>query len=612
MTIALDALATSMQGLDNSGELYGSIANLRQALQKTPVDFKLAAESCKRVADGLRTAALRSPIGECGVIQTLATLLTISKQTDGQQQQYLFQIQALRVLGNLCFDHEENRKRVEEAGIVSLVASFLKEANHSDLIRIVCGFYLNSSMDYAPIQLEIAQCGAAEDLVKLLQSSKGDHSSMSMAIKTLDNIIAEDDARRKIATSATVKTYMTLIESLCKSKDYLDDLDLTQNLTDTLLQLIMDDESLQNVIYEMGSLDYLLNFLEDTEIVELEDKEEEEKFAEIRRALSKITVFAASTDAKMDAIYSNQHYLSKLLKMAKSTSEIAHQTAIYILGNLARTDQHCIELVEKYGLSKLLLDLYQSTKHATFQYAILGCLKHLCVPKDNKGILGDDNCIEIVSSMLDSSNDMLKRNQFLTIGVIKLLCTGSFKNAKSVIENDDILNSILAFIKRVDDIAAKSEATRILITLVKTIWVEKDSDEFKSRLIKADILEPIKELIRTTTFAILKNEGVLALTLVFSDHDSVSLLDKACLPDIPHAEVANDTENSNDKTKNHNERSLIQVLVDDICSQNNDLAVQIKCNMCLLLCKVVEAARSRKFKLVKRSNVAISDSFSLL
>jgi hypothetical protein len=90
-------------------------------------------------------------------------------------------------------------------------------------------------------------------------------------------------------------------------------------------------------------------------------------------------------------------------------------------------DEHCIELVEKYNLSKLLLDLYQSTENATFQYAILGCLKHLCLPISNKDIIGSDNCIGILSPALEESKDMLKRNQFLTVGIIKLLCTGNCK-----------------------------------------------------------------------------------------------------------------------------------------------------------------------------------------
>jgi hypothetical protein len=84
-------------------------------------------------------------------------------------------------------------------------------------------------------------------------------------------------------------------------------------------------------------------------------------------------------------------------------------------------------LVEKYNLSKLLLNLYQSTENATFQYAILGCLKHLCLPASNKDIIGSDDCISILSPVLEESKDMLKRNQFLTIGIIKLLCIGNCK-----------------------------------------------------------------------------------------------------------------------------------------------------------------------------------------
>lgn len=174
----------------------------------------------------------------------------------------------------------------------------------------------------------------------------------------------------------------------------------------------------------MGALDFLLDFLENTEI-EMQEKDDKEKIEEIRKTMSKITIYATSTDSKMDELYNNRHILSRFLDMAKSKPEVVHQCAVYILGNLARSDQHCIELVEKYNLSKLLLDLYQTTENATFQYAILGCLKHLCLPVSNKDIIGNDDCLKILSPAIDESKDMLKRNQFLTIGIIKLLCAGN-------------------------------------------------------------------------------------------------------------------------------------------------------------------------------------------
>lgn len=41
-------------------------------------------------------------------------------------------------------------------------------------------------------------------------------------------------------------------------------------------------------------------------------------------------------------------------------------------------------------------------------------------------------------------------------------------------------------------------------------------------------------------------------------------------------------------------RSFLQVLVDDICSEKTDIPIQIRCNMCVLLIKIITAASSGK------------------
>jgi hypothetical protein len=55
---------------------------------------------------------------------------------------------------------------------------------------------------------------------------------------------------------------------------------------------------------------------------------------------------------------------------------------------------------------------------------------HLILPSrkvSNKVIIGNTDCISTLSPVLDESKDMLKRNQFLTIGIFKLLCTNNCK-----------------------------------------------------------------------------------------------------------------------------------------------------------------------------------------
>ncbi|CEP14143.1 hypothetical protein [Parasitella parasitica] len=602
MSISVETLKDALDLIENDHTVLEAV-NTLNLLNVGHSSWDKGTLACKNLADALRTDTLRSPLGDSGIIENLAQLLN---EASGKQLD--FQIQALRVLGNLCFDHENNRKLVKDAGIVPNVARYLTEKLQPDLTRTVCGFYFNSSMDYAPIQIEIAESGAAESLVNLINPKKEedeafymnassamaepeDDITITMATKVLDNIVDEESARKIISTPSTIKALVARIKHYYHQ--YVDNLDNLEKLAGMLLQIIMDDDELQNVIIDSGNLDFLLDFLENTEI-ELDDKQDKEKLEEIRKTMNKIIVYATSTDSKMEELYNNDRILSRLLAMAKSKSELVHQCAVNILGNLARTDRHCIELEEKHNLSKLLLDFYRTTENAMFQYVILGCLKHLCLPPSNKVIIGNGNCLQVISPTLDESKDMLKRNQFLTIGIIKLLCAGNYENAKHIILENTTLSLVTRFLKRVDDVGAKSEATRILTNLIKTVWAEKGNNDLRMQAMEANVLEPIIELVRTTTFVVLKNDGILALTLIFSDSNDASNTKKALsliVADPPPPIVARERDETGDEQKEHESRSFLQVLLDDICTEDNDIPIQIKSNACVLLCKIVESAR---------------------
>lgn len=53
---------------------------------------------------------------------------------------------------------------------------------------------------------------------------------------------------------------------------------------------------------------------------------------------------------------------------------------------------------------------------------------------------------------------------------------------------------------------------------------------------------------------------------------------------------------SDEKQEKFEDRTFLQVIVDDICNKENDIPVQIKCNACVLLCKIVESARQGKYQ----------------
>lgn len=211
----------------------------------------------------------------------------------------------------------------------------------------------------APIQIELSECGAAKALIELINTNNEDDGSMTMAIKILDGLVAEDEARKMIADTFTVKRY---IKKILHDLTTLDDLDNLQNLLDTLLQIILDDgkkkkkkmpfqkwlltnelDTLQNEIVDSEALDPLLDFLENTDNEVDLDTEDKEKLQEIKKAVLRVVIYATSTDSKMNELYNNKHVLSRFLEMMNSPIEVVQQCAVYALGNLARSGTHIVK-----------------------------------------------------------------------------------------------------------------------------------------------------------------------------------------------------------------------------------------------------------------------------
>lgn len=185
-------------------------------------------------------------------------------------------------------------------------------------------------------------------------------------------------------------------------------------------------------------------------------------------------------------------------------------------------------------------------------------------------------------------------------------------NAKRIIQENNTLTLVTGFLRRVDDIAAKSEATRVLTNLVKTVWVQNNNNELRMQVMEAHIMEPIIELVRTSKFAVLKNDGIMALTLIFSESSDSATTKKALsiITADPPQPIMATQEEEGEEQKEHESRSFLQVLVDDICVENNEIPVQIKCNACVLLCKVVESAKKEDdLQVVESIKSIASDRF---
>ncbi|GAA5936520.1 uncharacterized protein JCM15063_001909 [Sporobolomyces koalae] len=138
-----------------------------------------AASSAKAIADGLKNHALRTELGVgTGAIAAVASLLERATSVK-------LQTELCRVVGNACFDHDENRQLVLDANIPLLIAALVARTTQADaavphrrrltidelkLLRASTGATLNSSLKFDPIRREVAKPESVRSLLSLVDN----------------------------------------------------------------------------------------------------------------------------------------------------------------------------------------------------------------------------------------------------------------------------------------------------------------------------------------------------------------------------------------------------------------------------------------------------------
>ncbi|CDH56371.1 hypothetical protein RO3G_09444 [Lichtheimia corymbifera JMRC:FSU:9682] len=611
-------ISDNLQGnMSSVSETFGHLVESIEQSKDNAALWEQATRLAQTVAGTLVSESTRASFGETGGITHVTRLLQLADDND------TFKVQALRVLGNACIDYDDNRKRVHEGGVVDMVIPFLQEHQNHELTKVACGFCLNSSVDYEPIQKAIGSSDGIEYLSKLLKPARLDHGELVtvlLAARALDNLMHEDSARAKfVSCNDAIERLLDLIKYEWKV-DQFTNLDLLGSLVDVLLQAVAEDETAQNAVVDSGNFVMLLDFVEHAELPDEEENDEEEKkqFEEIMTTVTKCVVCAISSDSKMNELYKNDHLLGRFIGWARSKSEVLAQTGVYALGNLARSDEICIDLVKRHHLHQALLEAFNLTDKATFRYAILGCLKHLCLAKENRSIIGEANVIPTIAPLLETTNDMLKRNQFLTIGIIKLLCANEYTNSKEVIsgavtgdEGKTPLELVLACLDRFDDVAAKSEATRILTNLIKSVWLHQGneaSSTLRKKLLDQRVVQPIVEMTRASNFPVLKNDGVIALSSILAawqmedSQDIINVLSliTADAPPLPDVQPSEEEQEEQEQQSKPETRSFLEVITGMVTTNdgNNSRPIppEMQWNVCVLLEKIVEAAKGVEYQ----------------
>lgn len=239
--------------------------------------------------------------------------------------------------------------------------------------------------------------------------------------------------------------------------------------------------------------------------------------------------------------------------------------------HLAIAEHHATLLLSPpHNIAQLLSSepLLSPATDLKLKHGVVGLLKHLSQSSvqstSNRKALSNAGIIEriVASGVWDDRGDVMADIvQVNAIGVVKHLCNNSSKprslthltlsltihptqvdNSLVVILPPDGalavtgLSQLLALIKRSDTVAVKSEGTRIIVNLIKSLWSsdsasdpakaeenqtrQQKKERAKQALVTTPCLDVLAALVgRSAKFPILINEGIVALSLLSTHQD---------------------------------------------------------------------------------------------
>eukprot|EP01099_Mayorella_cantabrigiensis_P006793 TRINITY_DN578_c0_g3_i1.p1 TRINITY_DN578_c0_g3~~TRINITY_DN578_c0_g3_i1.p1 ORF type:complete len:508 (+),score=135.89 TRINITY_DN578_c0_g3_i1:110-1633(+) len=437
------------------------------------------------VGDLARKEKYRELLGKRNVIQSLAQFAKTSSSVD-----VFYEVS--RAVGNLCYDHPNNRKRSNDEGLVDLFMSFIQREERN-LQKVVCGALANLADQTEYIQEKLSS--SQETLKRLVtlcrvpsESTTTPSSSepsteittttqqqqpqqqppppqqqqvvkelevQMMAARALNNIGEQTEFVNRIIDAGAVQVLMEILHSNPKSTSPLVLIEAINALTtlcvhyehgaafiesggllELLEQLSHPDltfdvhEAACSFIVDLSENDGLkTKITNNTAIVNklvsglsISDEQKKKNYTKILSNLS-------LSESNVQSLFK---HLSTFIECLSSEDLNAKYTASTVIGNLARTDDNCVKIMETGNIVDLMLNNLSTTTDIRLQCVTLGALRNLSLLPSNKGKLIAKGIIPQLVKALDSENDHVK---YASIGTIKILSTANPGVCSEFIEN---------------------------------------------------------------------------------------------------------------------------------------------------------------------------------
>ncbi|KAF8319301.1 hypothetical protein DL93DRAFT_169004 [Clavulina sp. PMI_390] len=375
-----------------------------------------------------------------------------------------------------------------------------------------------------------------------------------------------------------------------------------------------------------------------------------------KAAVIKAIVTVAGEDSLMDTLWGTESgggwFVQKMVEWIKRYPETVRGSngmeidkkdeegrddlvicATLCLGNVARRESRCLALVEPpISILPALGPLLDASTDLKLKHGVLGLLRNLAQGPSTREALGKAGIIPAIlkSKVWSPDGDKADVVQISAVATMKNLVNGSIPFALQVFEplgdKTNGLDQLLELIRRTDSLAIRNESTRILVNLVKTLFVrppgvtspvtndpvlppdvaEARKKAFNELCTAELVADAIAEMLgRNLKYPVLLNEGIVALTLLASHAAGVPNVVAALTSNLgpeggpasvtrspPISEASLTTQSTMADASASIASSALDMLTSHILSPRGKtlgLAPELRANACLLLLAVGRA-----------------------
>lgn len=472
-------------------------------------DLAVRVQVARCIAEVAKTETQRDKFTKEDIIRKLISFLS----SDSENSKLDLNIQVCRALGNICYANDEARSIIKamegDVKIFSLLDLDVDtdEEDKDQFVRVRCGLisnYLLGTDDIAERAVELGVIGKIEKIVARSVSDVDKYEELllntlpplSILTEQITDLYFEPMLNKLIAEILAKCTNPDLAESCLALLHY--------EAQNDDVKLLLAEEGLCETIYKL--LEKYKTFANTDEA----------------RVLMKLAcdliVLILTGDKSMHYLYKTP--LLKYMEEWLDSSDVELlTTGVLALGNFARSDSHCIYMVENKIMHKLLSILAENNgvdHQMTLQHALLSTLKNLVIPKPNKAAVIEAGLVDIILPMLEIHQPPVV---FKLLGTLRMTVDGQEKTAQQLLQNEKLIKQLVHWSKTSEFTGVLGESLRLMAWLIKHAYHANQDhtaaeDTGLRRFVAIDGAVASMVGMLNSTHLVMQNEALIALSIL--------------------------------------------------------------------------------------------------